>query len=56
MTINDINSDNYMLSLENQVIHKVIYELDSSLYARNLTYLDSNLNEIIRYKYHFCRG
>jgi len=54
MTINDINSDNYMLSSENQVIHKVIYELDSSLYARNLTYLDSNLNEIIRYKYHFC--
>ena len=54
MTINDINSDNYMLSIENQVIYKVIYELDSSLYAKNLTYLDSNLNEIVRYKYHFC--
>ena len=54
MTINDLNSESSILNVDGQIVYKVLYELDSSLYAKNITYLDSNLNEIIRYKYHFC--
>ena len=54
MTINDLNSEASILNVDGQIVYKVFYELDSNLYAKNLTYLDSNLNEIVRYNYHFC--
>ena len=44
----------YMGPYNNQEISKIIIDVDSNKYGKNITYLDSNLNILINYDFQFC--